>query len=140
MAETRSSSPASKPAGVRSPSQRKAAPPVPAPAASRPAAAANAPPPPPPAAAAATAVNGAKLKGPDQSKTDAIRRLSSTATSARPKCPRCAVTVYQAEEIRALDKSWHKACLTCTECARALPIGNYLNREVHLPPQQSFIQ
>jgi hypothetical protein len=41
------------------------------------------------------------------------------------KCGRCEKTVYPAEELRCLDKSWHKACFKCTECGMALTMKNY---------------
>mmetsp|Transcript_27300 Transcript_27300/g.48258 ORF Transcript_27300/g.48258 Transcript_27300/m.48258 type:complete len:214 (+) Transcript_27300:127-768(+) len=40
-----------------------------------------------------------------------------------PKCPRCAKTVYFAEQKMVLGKAWHKPCFTCKECKRSLDSG-----------------
>ncbi|KNZ64655.1 hypothetical protein VP01_1006g3 [Puccinia sorghi] len=36
------------------------------------------------------------------------------------RCPACTQTVYHAEQVLAIGKKWHKRCLRCTSCARAL--------------------
>lgn len=41
------------------------------------------------------------------------------------KCAKCEKTVYPAEELKCLDKSWHKACFRCTECNMALTLSNH---------------
>ncbi|GMT19318.1 hypothetical protein PFISCL1PPCAC_10615, partial [Pristionchus fissidentatus] len=43
------------------------------------------------------------------------------------KCAReeCGKTVYQQEELKCLDKVWHKICFKCTVCGMALNMKNY---------------
>jgi hypothetical protein len=41
------------------------------------------------------------------------------------KCGKCDKTVYPAEELKCLDKVWHKICFKCTECGMALTMKNY---------------
>ncbi|KAF9260410.1 hypothetical protein L218DRAFT_1052356 [Marasmius fiardii PR-910] len=47
---------------------------------------------------------------------------TSTGTSPRkwggntPSCPKCGKSVYFAEQVKAVGKTWHKNCLRCTEC------------------------
>ncbi|POW12401.1 hypothetical protein PSHT_08102, partial [Puccinia striiformis] len=36
------------------------------------------------------------------------------------KCPACSLTVYHAEQVLAIGKKWHKRCLRCTLCSKAL--------------------
>ncbi|KAF8064118.1 hypothetical protein FPV67DRAFT_1419893 [Lyophyllum atratum] len=38
------------------------------------------------------------------------------ATSTTPSCPRCGKSVYFAEQVKAVGKTYHKGCLRCTEC------------------------
>ncbi|GLB44111.1 putative protein with zinc-binding domain present in Lin-11, Isl-1, Mec-3 [Lyophyllum shimeji] len=38
------------------------------------------------------------------------------ATSATPSCPRCGKSVYFAEQVKAVGKTYHKNCLRCSEC------------------------
>jgi len=33
-----------------------------------------------------------------------------------PSCPRCDNSVYFAEQVKAVGKTYHKGCLRCTEC------------------------
>ncbi|KAG0707196.1 hypothetical protein DFH29DRAFT_897457 [Suillus ampliporus] len=33
-----------------------------------------------------------------------------------PACPRCGKSVYFAEQMKAIGKTWHKGCLRCKEC------------------------
>ncbi|KAH8824864.1 hypothetical protein DL96DRAFT_1711912 [Flagelloscypha sp. PMI_526] len=37
-----------------------------------------------------------------------------------PTCPRCNKTVYFAEQVKAVGKTYHKGCLRCTECGTTL--------------------
>ncbi|KAG6853858.1 hypothetical protein C0991_000619 [Blastosporella zonata] len=73
----------------------------------------------------------------DLNSTPAIRPIVPTATGTRygaaltsnltgspkrwgastnPSCPRCGKSVYFAEQIKAVGKTFHKNCLRCTEC------------------------
>lgn len=45
------------------------------------------------------------------------------------KCNRCEKTVYFAEETKAVGKTWHKACLRCTECNKTLDPGRLSDRD-----------
>ncbi|CAF1325548.1 unnamed protein product [Adineta ricciae] len=40
------------------------------------------------------------------------------------KCGRCEKIVYPTEEIKCLDKYWHKGCLKCTVCGMTLNVKN----------------
>jgi hypothetical protein len=42
--------------------------------------------------------------------------------TAPKKCGKCDKTVYATEEIKCLDKVWHKGCLKCTSCGTTLNI------------------
>eukprot|EP01123_Difflugia_compressa_P000207 TRINITY_DN10306_c0_g1_i1.p1 TRINITY_DN10306_c0_g1~~TRINITY_DN10306_c0_g1_i1.p1 ORF type:complete len:141 (-),score=24.29 TRINITY_DN10306_c0_g1_i1:100-522(-) len=46
-----------------------------------------------------------------------------------PKCPTCNKTVYANEEVRAIDKAWHKRCLKCAKCAKVLEPGKLNDRD-----------
>lgn len=41
------------------------------------------------------------------------------------KCSKCEKTVYPAEELKCLDKVWHKGCFKCWECGMTLNMKNY---------------
>lgn len=41
------------------------------------------------------------------------------------KCGKCEKTVYPAEELKCLDKTWHKNCFRCWECNMQLTMKNY---------------
>ncbi|CAG9832518.1 unnamed protein product [Diabrotica balteata] len=55
------------------------------------------------------------------------------------KCARCDKTVYPTEELKCLDKVWHKLCFKCKDCGMALNMRNYkgFNKEpyceAHIP-------
>lgn len=40
-------------------------------------------------------------------------------------CAKCEKIVYPTEEVKCLDKSWHKGCFRCWECGMALNMKNY---------------
>jgi len=44
---------------------------------------------------------------------------------APKKCFKCEKLVYPVEELKCLDKVWHKSCFKCTVCASVLNIKNY---------------
>ncbi|CRK92875.1 CLUMA_CG006327, isoform A [Clunio marinus] len=54
-------------------------------------------------------------------------------------CARCSKVVYPIEELKCLDKVWHKTCFKCTECNMALNMKTYkgFNKspycEAHIP-------
>jgi hypothetical protein len=41
------------------------------------------------------------------------------------KCAKCEKTVYPTEELKCLEKVWHKACFKCQECNMTLSMRNY---------------
>lgn len=41
------------------------------------------------------------------------------------KCARCEKTVYPLEEMKCLDKVWHKTCFKCQECGMTLNMRTY---------------
>ncbi|XP_076456090.1 LIM and SH3 domain protein F42H10.3-like isoform X2 [Babylonia areolata] len=41
------------------------------------------------------------------------------------KCAKCTKTVYPTEELKCLDKIWHKACFKCEVCGMTLNMKNY---------------
>ncbi|XP_077483036.1 LIM and SH3 domain protein Lasp isoform X3 [Amblyomma americanum] len=41
------------------------------------------------------------------------------------KCARCEKTVYPLEELKCLDKIWHKGCFKCQECGMTLNMKTY---------------
>lgn len=55
------------------------------------------------------------------------------------RCARCEKTVYPTEELKCLDKVWHKLCFKCKDCGMALNMRNYkgFNKEpyceAHIP-------
>ncbi|CAH1169952.1 unnamed protein product [Phaedon cochleariae] len=55
------------------------------------------------------------------------------------QCGRCQKTVYPTEELKCLDKVWHKLCFKCKDCGMALNMRNYkgYNKEpyceAHIP-------
>jgi len=40
-------------------------------------------------------------------------------------CGGCGKAVYAAEQVRAVGKSWHKACLKCATCRKTVSNGNW---------------
>ncbi|CAE7248251.1 Mlp84B [Symbiodinium natans] len=49
--------------------------------------------------------------------------------AAAPKCPACSKSVYAAEEVKALDSSWHPLCFCCKACGKSLRGGNYKDHD-----------
>lgn len=47
------------------------------------------------------------------------------------QCAKCSKTVYKAEELKCLDKSWHKHCFKCTECGMTLNLKTYKGYNKH---------
>jgi len=46
-----------------------------------------------------------------------------------PSCARCGKSVYLAEQVKAIGKLWHKACLRCSECGTTLDSGRLSERD-----------
>ncbi|THH21368.1 hypothetical protein EUX98_g8402 [Antrodiella citrinella] len=46
-----------------------------------------------------------------------------------PICSRCQKTVYFAEQVKAIGKTWHKACLRCMECSTTLDSSRLTEKE-----------
>lgn len=53
------------------------------------------------------------------SRSNAASRVP-TMFGSSPSCPRCNKAVYFAEQVNAIGKKWHKACLTCSACNKRL--------------------
>jgi hypothetical protein len=49
--------------------------------------------------------------------------------SVNPACPRCNKSVYFAEQVRAIGRSWHKSCLRCIECGSTLASGQVTDND-----------
>jgi len=45
---------------------------------------------------------------------------TTAASSTGPKCPRCGITVYDAERAIGVTTPWHKKCFNCKACRKAL--------------------
>ena len=41
------------------------------------------------------------------------------------RCAKCEKTVYPVEELKCLEKVWHKTCFKCQVCNMALSMKNY---------------
>ncbi|XP_037880647.1 LIM and SH3 domain protein Lasp isoform X6 [Glossina fuscipes] len=60
-------------------------------------------------------------------------------------CARCQKIVYPIEELKCLDKTWHKTCFKCTECGMALNMKTYkgFNKmpycEAHIPKAKATV-
>jgi len=62
---------------------------------------------------------------------------SSTSSAGRTRsfggggvpCPKCGKSVYFAEQVNAIGKKWHKACLRCTECNTSLDSTKLSDRD-----------
>ena len=58
----------------------------------------------------------------------AFRMVSAPANV----CPRCSKTVYSAEEVKAVGRSFHKRCYTCAKCKGSISAGRYSEHEGEL--------
>jgi len=54
------------------------------------------------------------------------------------KCPTCGKTVYFAEEVKAAGKSYHKRCLKCAQCNKALDTGSVNDRNDKIYCKQCY--
>ena len=63
-----------------------------------------------------------------------LTNASSFRVVAAPAtiCPRCSKTVYSAEEVKAVGKSFHKRCYTCAHCKGSINAGRYSEHEGEL--------
>ncbi|KAI3381035.1 hypothetical protein SNEBB_004843 [Seison nebaliae] len=57
------------------------------------------------------------------------RIISSFQQAQRNICPRCNKVVYLAEQIVAINKTWHKLCLKCKSCNRSLTCGDFCDKD-----------
>ncbi|KAI0717689.1 hypothetical protein C8T65DRAFT_640473 [Cerioporus squamosus] len=48
---------------------------------------------------------------------------------ATPKCPTCGKSVYFAEQVKAVGKTWHKWCLRCQGCEKTLDTGRLVDKD-----------
>ncbi|XP_040583528.1 LIM and SH3 domain protein F42H10.3 isoform X2 [Lepeophtheirus salmonis] len=61
------------------------------------------------------------------------------------KCAKCEKTVYPIEEVKCLEKVWHKACFKCQTCNMTLSMKNYKGFEklpycnAHIPKAKATI-
>jgi len=44
-------------------------------------------------------------------------------------CAKCGKTVYFAEQVKAIGKTYHKPCLRCTECSTSLDSTRLTERD-----------
>ncbi|KAI0270741.1 hypothetical protein BC834DRAFT_1011712 [Gloeopeniophorella convolvens] len=109
---------------------------------------------PPPSFSPATLGRALSLNGSSGSATRSLPPLAASATGTRygvgltgglrstptgsparqwgsgtPQCPRCGKSVYFAEQVKAIGKTWHKACLRCTECGTTLDSSRLTERD-----------
>ncbi|KAI0033483.1 hypothetical protein K488DRAFT_47564 [Vararia minispora EC-137] len=63
---------------------------------------------------------GAGLGGASASPLRATPTGSARWGGGTPQCPKCGKSVYFAEQVKAVGKTWHKTCLRCTECGTSL--------------------
>ncbi|KDQ54477.1 hypothetical protein JAAARDRAFT_38149 [Jaapia argillacea MUCL 33604] len=49
--------------------------------------------------------------------------------SGTPSCPRCGKSVYFAEQVKAVGKTYHRGCLRCTECNTSLDSTRLTERD-----------
>lgn len=93
---------------------------------------------------AGTGASGARRIAPLSASTTGTRygaalmgelRSTNTGSPVRqwgggtPQCPRCTKNVYFAEQVKAIGKTWHKACLRCSECGTSLDSSRLTERD-----------
>lgn len=61
-----------------------------------------------------------------------IPASNGTDRQGRDYCPRCDKRVYQAEEVKANGRSWHRLCFKCAECNKMLERGRTNEHEGEL--------
>ncbi|CAE7540658.1 Mlp84B [Symbiodinium necroappetens] len=77
------------------------------------------------------AVSEAGDEGTDQASTSLARTAKSALQPSAPKCPACNKSVYAAEQIKGLGKTWHVLCFCCKACGKSLRGGQYKDHEGH---------
>lgn len=77
------------------------------------------------------AVSEAEDEGTDQASTSLARTAKSALQPSAPKCPACSKSVYAAEQIKGLGKTWHVLCFCCKACGKSLRGGQYKDHEGH---------
>ena len=77
------------------------------------------------------AVSEAEDEGTDEASTSLARTAKSALQPSAPKCPACNKSVYAAEQIKGLGKTWHVLCFCCKACGKSLRGGQYKDHEGH---------
>lgn len=57
------------------------------------------------------------------------RNASLKLGGTQAKCARCGKTVYFAEQMFVTGKKWHKQCLKCLECNKAINSSNMRDKD-----------
>ncbi|KAF9513549.1 hypothetical protein BS47DRAFT_1296057, partial [Hydnum rufescens UP504] len=48
---------------------------------------------------------------------------------SQTECPKCHKAVYHAEQVNAVGRKWHRACLQCVCCAKRLDTHNLSDKD-----------
>ncbi|RPD77094.1 hypothetical protein L226DRAFT_559224 [Lentinus tigrinus ALCF2SS1-7] len=77
---------------------------------------------------------GAALGGPAPAATAPLAPMMTgrqwgPGAGANPKCPTCGKSVYFAEQVKAVGKTWHKWCLRCQGCEKTLDTGRLVDKD-----------